>query len=56
MLHSMLEAPFLLVRAALPHSYRRGSGRIVHISSVHGLRASERKSACMAAKHGIEGL
>ena len=52
----MLEAPFLLVRAALPHMYARGSGRIVNISSVHGLVASPYKSAYVAAKHGLEGL
>ncbi|MHA6696013.1 3-hydroxybutyrate dehydrogenase [Homoserinimonas sp. A520] len=52
----MLEAPFLLVRAALPHMYRNGFGRIVNISSVHGVRASEFKSAYVAAKHGLEGL
>lgn len=52
----MLEAPFLLIRAALPHMYEQGFGRIVNISSVHGLRASEFKSAYVAAKHGLEGL
>lgn len=52
----MLEAPFLLVRAALPFMYQRGYGRIVNISSVHGLRASPYKSAYVAAKHGLEGL
>jgi 3-hydroxybutyrate dehydrogenase len=52
----MLEAPFLLVRAALPHMYERGFGRVVNISSVHGLRASPFKSAYVAAKHGLEGL
>jgi 3-hydroxybutyrate dehydrogenase len=52
----MLEAPFLLVRAALPHMYERGFGRVVNISSVHGLRASAFKSAYVAAKHGLEGL
>jgi 3-hydroxybutyrate dehydrogenase len=52
----MLEAPFLLIRAALPSMYERGFGRIVNISSVHGLRASEFKSAYVAAKHGLEGL
>ncbi|MHA6668770.1 3-hydroxybutyrate dehydrogenase [Homoserinimonas sp. A447] len=52
----MLEAPFLLVRAALPHMYRNRFGRIVNISSVHGVRASEFKSAYVAAKHGLEGL
>ena len=52
----MLEAPFLLIRAALPGMYDRGFGRIVNISSVHGLRASPFKSAYVAAKHGLEGL
>ncbi|GHD86123.1 3-hydroxybutyrate dehydrogenase [Streptomyces naganishii] len=52
----MLEAPFRLVRGALPHMYGQGWGRIVNISSVHGLRASAYKSAYVAAKHGLEGL
>ncbi|MGQ4601597.1 3-hydroxybutyrate dehydrogenase [Nocardia sp. R6R-6] len=52
----MVEAPFLLVRAALPHMYRRGWGRIINVSSVHGLRASEYKVAYVTAKHGLEGL
>jgi 3-hydroxybutyrate dehydrogenase len=52
----MLEAPFRLVRAALPHMYAQGWGRVVNISSVHGLRASAYKSAYVAAKHGLEGL
>lgn len=52
----MVEAPFLLVRAALPHMYSRGFGRIVNISSVHGLRASAFKVAYVTAKHGLEGL
>jgi 3-hydroxybutyrate dehydrogenase len=52
----MVEAPFLLIRAALPHMYREGFGRIVNISSVHGLRASPFKSAYVTAKHGLEGL
>jgi 3-hydroxybutyrate dehydrogenase len=52
----MLEAPFLLIRAALPGMYDRGWGRVINISSVHGLRASPFKSAYVAAKHGLEGL
>lgn len=52
----MLEAPFLLVRAALPRMYERGFGRIINITSVHGLRASPYKSAYVAVKHGLEGL
>ena len=52
----MLEAPFLLIRAALPGMYERGWGRVVNVSSVHGIRASAFKSAYVAAKHGLEGL
>ncbi|WP_030902006.1 3-hydroxybutyrate dehydrogenase [Streptomyces sp. NRRL F-5126] len=52
----MLEAPFRLIKGALPHMYAKGWGRIVNISSVHGLRASPYKSAYVAAKHGLEGL
>ena len=40
----------------LPHMYAQGWGRVVNISSVHGLRASPYKAAYVAAKHGLEGL
>ncbi|MFC9917782.1 3-hydroxybutyrate dehydrogenase [Agromyces binzhouensis] len=56
LLRIMLEAPFLLIRAALPGMYERGWGRVINLSSVHGLRASPYKSAYVAAKHGLEGL
>ena len=56
LLRVMLEAPFRLVRGALPHMYARNWGRVVMISSVHGLVASPYKSAYVAAKHGVEGL
>jgi 3-hydroxybutyrate dehydrogenase len=56
MLAVMVEAPFHLVRAALPHMYRQGWGRIVNISSVHGLRASAYKVGYVTAKHALEGL
>ncbi|MCV7346889.1 3-hydroxybutyrate dehydrogenase [Mycolicibacterium rhodesiae] len=52
----MVEAPFLLVRATLPTMYERGFGRIINISSIHGLRASEFKVAYVTAKHALEGL
>lgn len=56
MLSLMVEVPFLLIRAALPHMYEQRFGRVVNISSVHGLRASEFKVAYVTAKHGLEGL
>ncbi|MFE0137945.1 3-hydroxybutyrate dehydrogenase [Streptomyces sp. NPDC059037] len=52
----MVTAPFLLLRRTLPHMYAHGWGRVVNISSVHGLRASPFKSAYVAAKHALEGL
>ncbi|MEU3777331.1 3-hydroxybutyrate dehydrogenase [Streptomyces sp. NPDC032472] len=52
----MVTAPFLLLRHTLPHMYASGWGRVVNISSVHGLRASAYKSAYVAAKHALEGL
>jgi 3-hydroxybutyrate dehydrogenase len=52
----MVEAPFLLIRAVLPHMYEQKFGRIINISSVHGLRASEYKVAYVTAKHALEGL
>ena len=52
----MLEVPFLLIRAVLPAMYAQRFGRIINVSSVHGLRASPYKSAYVAAKHGLEGL
>src|SRR5262245_19580801 len=56
MLTLMLQAPFLLIRQALPGMYERRWGRIVHVSSVHGLRASPYKCAYVSVKHGVEGL
>lgn len=55
-LRVMLEAPFRIVRGALGHMYATGWGRIVNISSVHGMVASPYKAAYVAAKHGLEGL
>ncbi|SER93954.1 3-hydroxybutyrate dehydrogenase [Pedococcus cremeus] len=52
----MLTSPFRLVRRTLPHMYAAQWGRVVNISSVHGLRASAYKAAYVSAKHGLEGL
>lgn len=52
----MLTAPFLLTKAVLPSMYQQKWGRIINIGSVHSLRASEYKSAYVAAKHGLLGL
>lgn len=52
----MVEAPFRLIRASLPRMYEQGWGRIINISSAHGLIASPFKVAYVTAKHGLEGL
>jgi 3-hydroxybutyrate dehydrogenase len=52
----MVEAPFRLVQRVLPHMYERGWGRVVNLSSIHGLRASAYKVAYVAAKHALDGL
>ncbi|HEY2000680.1 MAG TPA: 3-hydroxybutyrate dehydrogenase [Acidobacteriaceae bacterium] len=51
-----LTAVFLTTRAALPQMLARDWGRIINIASVHGLVASEDKSAYVASKHGVVGL
>ncbi|MCU0945032.1 MAG: 3-hydroxybutyrate dehydrogenase [Rubritepida sp.] len=51
-----LSGAFYLMRAALPLMRARGWGRVVNIASAHGLVASTRKAAYVAAKHGIMGL
>jgi 3-hydroxybutyrate dehydrogenase len=55
-LRVMLEAPFRLMRKALSGMYEKEWGRVINISSVHGLRASPFKSGYVSAKHGLEGL
>ena len=56
LLKIMLFGAFYLTRYAIPHMYARGWGRIVNVSSLHGLVASPFKSAYISAKHGLNGL
>ena len=56
MIEVMLTAPFRLTKHLLPGMKERGWGRIVNMSSIHGLIASPYKSAYIAAKHGLIGL
>ena len=50
LLRLMVEAPFRLIQLSLPRMYAAGYGRIINISSAHGLRASPFKSGYVAAK------
>ncbi|MGE3876967.1 MAG: 3-hydroxybutyrate dehydrogenase [Parvibaculaceae bacterium] len=51
-----LDGAFLTSKACLPHMYKKKSGSIIYMGSVHSLEASPLKSAYVAAKHGILGL
>ncbi len=51
-----LSASFYTIKAALPIMRRQNWGRIINISSIHGLVASLNKTAYVAAKHGLIGL
>ncbi len=51
-----MSSAFHTTRLALPEMIRNRWGRIVNISSAHGLVASPFKSAYVSAKHGILGL
>jgi 3-hydroxybutyrate dehydrogenase len=51
-----LSAAFHAVKAAIPQMRKKGWGRIINISSAHGLVGSDGKAAYVAAKHGIIGF
>ncbi|MBY5932454.1 3-hydroxybutyrate dehydrogenase [Tateyamaria omphalii] len=51
-----LSSAFHTTAAALPIMRDAGWGRVINVSSAHGLTASPYKSAYIAAKHGIVGL
>ena len=56
MIQVMLVAPFQLTKYLVPGMKKRGWGRIVNISSLHGVVASPFKTAYISAKHGLLGL
>ena len=51
-----LSSAFHTTRAALPAMKARKWGRIINVSSAHGVVASPFKSAYVATKHGLLGL
>ncbi|WP_432284941.1 SDR family oxidoreductase [Aminobacter sp. BA135] len=50
-----LDAPFLLIRRAMPH-LRRSRGSIVNIGSIEGLASNPGHAAYCASKAGLHGL
>lgn len=52
----MLTSPFLLTKYSWPYMEAKKWGRVVMLNSIHGLVASEFKSAYVSAKHGLAGL
>ena len=51
-----MSAAFHTSKAVWPGMKERKFGRIINITSAHGLRASEFKSAYVTSKHGVTGL
>ncbi|MEM7473201.1 MAG: 3-hydroxybutyrate dehydrogenase [Pseudomonadota bacterium] len=52
----MLSSVFHTTAVALPMMRKAGWGRVINISSAHGLTASPYKSAYVSAKHGVVGM
>lgn len=50
-----LTAPFLMIKAALPHLRKRG-GSIVNIGSIEGLGSNPNHASYCASKAGLHGL
>lgn len=56
MIRLMLTSPFLLMKYSMPFMKQNKWGRVINLNSIHGLVASEFKSAYVSAKHGLMGL
>lgn len=56
MIDLMLTAPFLLTKYSWNSMKDQGYGRVINLNSIHGLVASEFKSAYVSAKHGLMGF
>jgi 3-hydroxybutyrate dehydrogenase len=51
-----MNAVFYASKAVWKQMKKQKFGRIINVSSVHGIRASEYKSAYVTAKHGVIGM
>jgi 3-hydroxybutyrate dehydrogenase len=56
LINVMLTGTFLTTKYTLPYMIAQKHGRVINISSIHGMVASEYKSAYVAAKHGVIGF
>ncbi len=56
MLAIHLDGAFLTTKACLPHMYKKNSGSVIFMGSVHSKEASPLKSAYVTAKHGLLGF
>lgn len=56
MLAVHLDGAFLVTKACLDHMYKKKSGSIIYMGSVHSKIASLLKAPYVTAKHGLEGL
>ena len=52
----MLTAPFMAIKAVLPHMRDQQWGRIINMASINGLIGFSGKAAYNSAKHGVIGL
>ncbi|MCX6154094.1 MAG: SDR family oxidoreductase [Candidatus Kapabacteria bacterium] len=51
-----LEIPFMIIKKYLPYMMENKYGRIINISSIYGLRASEENLPYTVSKHGLTGI
>lgn len=56
MIQVMLVAPYQLIKYLVPGMKAKGWGRVINVSSLHGVVASPFKTAYISAKHGLMGL
>jgi len=56
LINIMLNGAFYFTKYSLPYMIKQKSGRIINMSSIHGLIGVEYKSAYVTAKHGLIGL
>jgi 3-oxoacyl-[acyl-carrier protein] reductase len=55
-IHTNLRGVFLCTKAVLPTMLSRDSGRVIHISSGHGIAGRAERSPYVASKFALEGL